>query len=74
MRRVKRPREVMDFDQEHVVLTSLSPLKKGRKTEHFHGTVRDGIVAFSDEQLKKMQEFKKSKKAVKIEDYQISPG
>ena len=63
----------------HVYVTSLSPLKKGRKSEYFDGTVCEGkntrrVVAFSAEQLQQMQEFKKTRKGAYIKDCQIKPG
>ena len=60
----------------HVYVTSLSPLKKGRKSEYFDGTVCKGkntsrVVAFSAEQLQQMKEFKRTRKGAYIKDCQI---
>ena len=46
----------------HGVLTSLSPVKKGRSTNYFDGTVSDGnsklhVVGFSVGQQKVMNDF-----------------
>ena len=63
----------------HAYVTSLSSLKKGRKSEYFDGTICDGkntrrVAAFSTEQLQQMQEFKRTRKGAYIKDCQIKPG
>jgi len=58
------------------VISSLSPIKKGRKSNYFEGTVSDGksklhLVGFSQAQQKQMQDLKAQKKAVQFEDCEI---
>ena len=82
----KRPREVSDFSKigeeavssatVHGVITSLSPIKKGRSSKFFDGKVSDGkkslrLVAFSERQLESMQEFKSSRRTVELKDCQL---
>lgn len=51
----------------HVVISSLSPIKRGRKSNYFEGTVSDGklklrLVGFSQAQQKQMQDLKAQKR------------
>ena len=82
----KRPRVVTDFEEVgqepstsavvHGVISSLSPIKKGRKSKYFHGCVSDGkrsmrFVSFSERQLDSMEKFKESKRPVELKDCQL---
>ncbi len=82
----KRPREVTDFDDIgndpipsatiRCVLTSLSPIKKGRKSKYFDGNASDGkqtcrLLSFSERQLDILKKFKGAKETVEIRDCQV---
>ncbi len=77
----KRPREITDFDAigdelipsatVRCILTSLSPIKKGRKCRYFDGSATDGKTArrlwsFSERQLESLQKFKSAKETVEL--------
>ncbi|XP_064399534.1 uncharacterized protein LOC135345996 [Halichondria panicea] len=85
----KRPREVTDFDAigdelipsatVRCVLTSLSPIKKGRKCKYFDGSATDGktrrrLLSFSESQLELLQKFKRAKETVELRDCQVKRG
>ena len=84
----KRAREVTNFDEVtepmesatiHGVITSLSPIKKGRKSVFFDGHASDEksskrIVAFSPSQHSEMEKYKSGRKVVKFDDCQVARG
>ena len=83
----RSPREVSDLSADEaveepsatVVVTSLSPMKKGKMKEYFEGTVSEGksstrIVGFSRKQLSVMEEFKKNRKTAELRDCKIGKG
>ena len=58
------------------VLTSVSPVKKGRRTNYFEGTVSDGnsklrLVGFDTKQQKRMDELMAKKKAIAKKNCEI---
>ena len=58
------------------VVTSLSPVKKGHKSNYFEGTVSDGnsklwLVGFDARQQKRMDEFKVKKQPLEIRNCEI---
>ncbi len=60
----------------HGVVTSLSPVKKGKTTVYFDGTVSDGaskirLVGFSSKQRKVMEDFMSKRQPVKLSDCEI---
>ena len=55
----------------HGVLTSLSPITKGRKANNFEGTISDGtgkarIVGFSSSQQKSFNSFLGKREAIQL--------
>ena len=85
----KRPLEVTDFDKigpepipsatVHCVVTSLSPIKKGRKSKFFDGNATDGktnkrLLSFSEKQLELLQKFRSAKETVELRDCQVKRG
>lgn len=60
----------------HGVLAKLSPMKKGKKTAYFDGSLSDGnkdirIFGFSENQHKKLLKFQETKDAVNIIDCEV---
>lgn len=63
----------------HGAVTSLSPVKKGRNSNYFDGTLYDGhhqvrIVGFLPAQQKKLDGFWISKKAVAVKNCEVKPS
>ena len=63
----------------HGVLTSLSPVKKGRKQNYFEGKLSDGssklcFVSFDSRQQKKMSDMLMKKRAIEIKGCEIKPS
>ncbi len=81
----KRPREVDKFEDiaepvssatVHAVATSLSPIKKGRRSLFFDGHLTDGkssmrMVAFSERQHEVIQKFKEKKETMELRDVEF---
>ena len=60
----------------HGMVTSLSPIKKGRTRNYFDGTISDGtsklrLVGFNSKQRSLMSEFMEKKEAVALKDCQV---
>ena len=60
----------------HGVISSLSPIKKGCKSNYFDGSVSDGklkvrLVGFSPSQRTKMKNLMENKQAVKLDDCEV---
>ena len=85
---VKRKHEELEVDEVesldeprstasiHVVISSLSPIKKGCKSNYFDGSVSDGkskvrLVGFSPSQRTRMKNLMEKKQAVKLDDCEI---
>lgn len=78
----RKNEEVEDFEavdkphasaNVHGVISSLSPIKKGRKSEYFDGIVSNGksklrLVGFSPAQQQEMKNFMSQKTPVQLED------
>ena len=63
----------------YVVLTSISPVKKGRKQNYFKGTVCDEsstlrLVGFNTKLQKQMSDMMSKKKAIEIKNCEITPS
>ena len=63
----------------HGVLTSVSPVKKGRKQNYFDGKLSDGnsklrFVGFDSKQQKKMSDMLTKKRAIEIKNCEIKPS
>ena len=63
----------------HGKLTSLSPIKKGRKSDYFDGRICDGrrklrFVGFSEQQQKKMNDFFDNKDSIVLSDCEVKPS
>ena len=61
------------------VLTSISPVKKGRKQNYFKGTVCDEsstlrLLGFNTKLQKQMSDMMSKKKAIKINNCEITPS
>ena len=84
----KRPR-VTEFDKigdkpvasanVRCVVTSLSPVKKGRKSKYFHGNASDGsttrrLLSFSESHLEVLKKFKGGRETVELKDCQLKRG
>ena len=85
----KRPHnEIDDLDKVdnpmesatiHGVVTTLSPIKKGRTTNFFDGTLADSsgkmrIVGFNTDHQKIMREFMDKREPVQLTDCQVKPA
>ena len=60
----------------HGVITSLSPMKKGKASNFFHANISDGdtqlrLVGFQDAQRKQLASFKKDSSAIALEHCKI---
>ena len=60
----------------HGVISTLSPIKKGCKSNYFDGSVSDGksnirLVGFNPSQRIRMKNLMKNKQAVKIDDCEV---
>ena len=60
----------------HGVISTLSPIKKGCKSNYFNGSVSDGksnirLVGFNPSQQIRMKNLMKNKQAVKIDDCEV---
>jgi len=60
----------------HGIVTSLSPVTKGRKSVYFDGTVSDGasnirLVGFNSKQQKRMEDFMSKRQPVQLTDCEI---
>ena len=88
---LKRKREVLEVeDMElleellstasvHGVISSLSPVKKGCKSNFFNGSVSDGkskvrLVGFSSSQRTRMKSLMDKKQPVKLDDCEMRHG
>ena len=63
----------------HGAITSLSPVKKGRNSQFFDGTIADEtsqvrIVGFTVQQQKKLNSFYQNKKLVNFVDCEVKPS
>lgn len=63
----------------HGVLTSISPVKKGRKQNYFEGTVSNGssklwLVGFDTKQQKQMADMMSKKIPIQIQNCEIKPS
>ena len=61
----------------HAVLSSLSPVKKGRNSDYFEGTVTDGkstvrLVRFKRSQQSKIQRFMDKQQPILLDDCEIN--
>ena len=60
----------------HAAVTSLSPVKKGKTSIYFDGTMTDGdshfrVVGFSSEQQKKLASFMDSKDPLELSNCEV---
>lgn len=60
----------------HAAVTSLSPVKKGRKSTYFDAKLTDGagnirMVGFNSEHQKKLSTFQRQKLPIKLEDCEV---
>ena len=60
----------------HGVISGLSPIKKGRRSNYFEGTVSDGkakvrLVGFSHSQQSKMKELMEKKQSIRLDDCEV---
>ena len=60
----------------HAVVSSLSPVKKGRNSDYFEGTVTDGkstvrLVGFKRSQQSKIQRFMDKQQPILLDDCEI---
>jgi hypothetical protein len=61
----------------HAVVSSLSPVKKGRNSDYFEGTVTDGkstvrLVGFKRSQQSKIQRFMDKQQPILLDDCEIN--
>ena len=60
----------------HGIVTSLSPIKKGRSSNYFDGSLSDGsakirLIGFNSSQQKTMKQLMENKEAVQLQDCEI---
>ena len=68
--------EPVSTASHHAVVSSLSPVKKGRNSDYFEGTVTDGkstvrLVGFKRSQQSKIQRFMHKQQPILLDDCEI---
>ena len=84
-RTIEEVEKLQDLDKPlknasvHGLVTSLSPIKKGRTCSYFDGTLTDGsdkirFVGFGGSQQRKMSDYKERSLTINLDDCEVKPA